>query len=270
MLIKIISQHGVDIVISDNRYGLWNKHIHTVIISHQIKIFLPGICRWRESLVNLKIRKWLNKFDQCWVPDFEGENNLAGELSHPEKQPGNLSYIGLISRFQLTRNLRDLEPAKKYEILVILSGPEPQRSTLENILIKYFRKKGTSLLIVRGIPWQKKGQTIYDRISLVSHLPSDLLYSYISSARYVICRSGYSSIMDLAILKKPAILIPTPGQTEQEYLAQSLHERRFFYKVEQKNPDFEKAFNEISEYHPRLNISGNDFLDQAIKKLETI
>ena len=269
MLKSIISQQEVDIVISDNRYGLWNKNIHSVIISHQIKIFLPARMKWFEPLLNLKIKKWLKKFDQCWVPDMEGENNLAGKLSHPEKPPLNLRYIGLLSRFQLTRNQKNSKPTKKNEVLVILSGPEPQRSILEKKLIRHFRKKETSVLIVRGIPWQKKGQTIYGNISLVSHLPSDLLYSYISMAKYVICRAGYSSIMDLTILNKPAILIPTPGQTEQEYLAQSLHSRKFFYRLEQKNLDFEKAFSEISEYHPTLKTAASDFLDQAIEKLDT-
>lgn len=268
MLKSIISQHEVDIVISDNRYGLWNKDTHTIIISHQIKIFLSAILCWFEPLVNTKITKWLNKFDQCWVPDIEGEHNLAGKLSHPEKLPLNLNYIGPLSRFQLSKNLRDLKPAKKYDVLIILSGPEPQRSILENILIRHFRKKETPVLIVRGIPWQKKGKTVYGNISLVSHLPSGLLFSYISMAKYVICRAGYSSIMDLAILNKSAILIPTPGQTEQEYLALSLHSRKKFYRLEQKNLDFEKAFSEISEYYPGISFSGNDFLDQAIEKLD--
>ena len=269
MLKKIISQQEVDIVISDNRYGLWNKNIHSVIISHQIKIFLPARLRWLEPLVNLKIRKWLKKFDQCWVPDMEGENNLAGKLSHPEKLPGNLIYIGPFSRFQLKKNQTGAKPVKKFEVLAILSGPEPQRSILEKLLIKHFREKETTMLIVRGIPWQKKGQTIYNNISLVSHLPSSLLYSYISMVKHIICRAGYSSIMDLAILNKSAILIPTPGQTEQEYLAQSLHSRKIFYSLEQKNLDFEKAFSEISKYYPVLKITSSDVLDQAIKKLDT-
>jgi len=267
VLKNIISEQEIDIVISDNRYGLWNKKIHTIIISHQIKIFLPGGFRWMESLVNLKIRKWLKKFNQCWVPDIEEDKNLAGELSHPQKPLVNLSYIGPLSRFQLKKNQGKLKPAKTFEVLIILSGPEPQRSILEKKMIHYFREQETTVLIVRGIPWQKKSKTIYDNISIVSHLPSDLLYSYISRSKYIICRSGYSSIMDLAILNKPAILIPTPGQTEQEYLAQSLHRRKFFYKLEQKNLDFEKAFNEISEYYPRLNISKNEYLEQAINRL---
>jgi len=270
ILKRIIFQQGVDIVISDNRYGLWNKNIHSIVISHQIKILLSARLRWLEPLVNFKIRKWLKRFDRCWVPDLEGENNLAGKLSHPEKLPGNLCYIGPLSRFHLTRNQKDSKPAKKYEVLVILSGPEPQRSILEKILIRHFRKEETPILIVRGIPWQKEGQTIYGNISLVSHLPSKLLYSYISMAKYVICRAGYSSIMDLVMLNKPAILIPTPGQTEQEYLAQSLHSRKFFYKLEQKNLDFEKAFSEISGYYPAIKIVASDFLDQAIEKLDTI
>ncbi len=268
MLKRIIFQQQVDIVISDNRYGLWNKNIHSVIISHQIKIFLSARLKWLEPFVNKKIKKWLQRFDQCWVPDMKGENNLAGKLSHPEELPINLSYIGPISRFLLTRNQNHSKLTKKYEVLVILSGPEPQRSILEKILIRHFREKETSVLIVRGVPWQKKGQTIYGNISLVSHLPTTLLYSYISTAKYVICRAGYSSIMDLTILNKPAILIPTPGQTEQEYLAQSLHSRKFFYCLEQKDPDFEKAFSEISEYHPALKIETNGYLDQAIKKLD--
>jgi len=41
----------------------------------------------------------------------------------------------------------------------------------------------------------------------------------LKGAETVVCRSGYSSLLDLAALGQRAVLIPTPGQPEQVYLA---------------------------------------------------
>ncbi len=266
LLQKLIDSLKIDMLISDNRYGLWNKNIPSVIISHQLNILLPRKTKLINKFINKKIKQWLNRFDQCWVPDYKGKSSLAGILSNGPDSPASTMYIGPVSRFLLKEARSERPPSKNYEVLAILSGPEPQRSKLEKIIIRKFRNKDISVLIVRGIPWQKQGQVIYNNISLVSHLESRLLYSYINNAKYIICRAGYTTIMDLSVLGKTAILIPTPGQTEQEYLAKYHFNKKHFYMLEQSNPDFEKAFSEISAYRPIFKKSPNSFLDSDIFK----
>ncbi len=120
---------------------------------------------------------------------------------------------------------------------------------------------------MRGIPWKKQGQTVHNNIQLVSHLTADLLNAYIQNAGYIICRAGYSSIMDLFILGKTAVLIPTPGQTEQEYLANLLHKKNLFIKTKQDNLDFEKAFQEIGKVKKNDPNYDSTLLDAAIQLL---
>ena len=267
MLKSIIKRYNIDIVISDNRYGLWNKKITTVFITHQLRVIFPKSIKWFESLFFKISTQIIQKFDFCWVPDVPGDENLAGKLSHPRKIPGNALYIGFLSRFLIDKYQKPKKQVKKFDILVILSGPEPQRSVLEKIIIQQFRNTENNVLIVRGIPWKKQGQTIHNNIQLVSHLSADLLNSYFQNVKYIICRSGYSSVMDLAILGKTAILIPTPGQTEQEYLANLLSEKKIFVKADQKNLDFEKAIKEIREVKANFIENDSGLLDIAIKQL---
>lgn len=267
MLKSIIKKHNIDIVISDNRYGLWNKKITTVFITHQLRVIFPNSIKWFESLFFKISTQIVQKFDFCWVPDVPGDENLAGKLSHPKKIPGNSLYIGFLSRFLIEKYQKPKKQVKKFDILAILSGPEPQRSVLEKILIRQFRNTKNNVLIVRGIPWKKQGQTIHNNIQLVSHLNADLLNSYIQNVKHIICRSGYSSVMDLVILGKTAILIPTPGQTEQEYLADLLHKKNLFVIADQKNLDFEEIFKEIGEIKANFSENDSGFLDIAIKEL---
>lgn len=261
----VIKKYNIDIVISDNRYGLWNKDVTTVFITHQLRVIFPKSVKWLESIFFKLSKRIIQKFDFCWVPDFPGNENLSGKLSHSVNIPMNIHYIGIISRFQIDKYPK--KSVKKFDVLAILSGPEPQRSILEKVIIQNFRDTDYQVLIVRGIPWKKQGQTVHNNIQLVSHLATDLLNAYIQNAGYIICRAGYSSIMDLFILGKTAVLIPTPGQTEQEYLANRLHDKNLFIKTKQDNLDFEKAFQEIGEIKTKDPNYDSTLLDAAIQLL---
>ncbi len=263
----LILKHNVDIVISDNRYGLWNKHVQTVFITHQLRIRFPKIIKLLEPLFFYLTSHIIQKYDYCWVPDFPEARGLAGVLSHPEKTPSNIHYIGPISRFLLEKHEHSSKLIKKFDVVAILSGPEPQRTILENLLIRQLRKEKYTVLIVRGLPWKKQGQTIYQNIQLVSHLNTNLLADYIKEAKFVICRSGYSSVMDLSILGKKAILIPTPGQTEQEYLAEFLHKQKFYLKGNQKELELVTSFKELARYKPVLPGINSKWLDDRIRLL---
>jgi predicted glycosyltransferase len=247
---KILQNHQMDAVISDNRYGLFHKSLFCVFITHQLYIqsgygTSDGNGRWSSTVgpwIDRKILKWnyafIEKFSTCWIPDFEGSFSLAGKLSHPAIPPSvPLKYIGILSRFQPSE-----KRMAKDSLLILLSGPEPQRTLFENILFKQLADSAMRIIVVRGLPGSELPIPVMrEGIKIYNHLLSDELNNLINESGFIIARSGYSTIMDLVKLKKNAILVPTPGQTEQEYLGRYLHEKKWMYCVSQKNFRLEKA-----------------------------
>jgi len=245
----IVEQYAIDIIVSDHRYGLHHHAIKTVFITHQLYIRLPGKLSFLEPLLFRWNHRQIQRFDHIWVLDFEQEENLAGILSHPPYIPeilkNKIRYIGLSSRFLISEYQHKHKVNEHFDIVVVLSGPEPQRTILEKILISRLWKKAYSVLIIRGKPWKKQEETVFGNIQLVSHLCADLFYNYLKEARYIISRAGYSTIMDLVAIGKSGILIPTPGQTEQEYLADYLSAKNYFVSLRQDHVDLEEAFNRL-------------------------
>lgn len=209
---RLIDKYGFDLVIADNRFGLYANKIPSIYISHQINIQAPfGVDR---ILYNFH-KKYIDKFTQCWIPDNEEFNeSLGGKLSHGGLKE-NYHYIGLLSRFDAPA----LETNLEYKYLAIISGPEPQRSIFEEKIIDLFENKKEKCAILGGKPLEEKSKSIKN-IDYYSHLETNKMIELISLSENIICRPGYSSIMDLSILQKPVLFVPTPGQTEQEYLAQ--------------------------------------------------
>jgi len=221
---KIAKEKDIDLIISDNRFGLYHATIASVYITHQLLIKTGN--RFTENIAQKIHFHFIKKFTQCWVPDIEGNNNLAGELSHPKKYPDNIKYIGPLSRFEK----KTIE--KKYDLLILISGPEPQRSIFEKLLFNQLQQFTGTVLFIKGLP----GEGSVDQqknILIRGHLPANELSEAIQQSKLVIARSGYTSIMDLVKLQQRAVLVPTPGQTEQEYLAQHLAAQKIFYTIEQ-------------------------------------
>ncbi len=217
-LIKLLKNHKPDIIVSDNRFGLWNKSHFTVYITHQVSIRMPGWAKILEKPV-YKLHRWIiQKYDRCWIPDKQGPGNLSGELSGKFPIPFNASFTGIASRFLLPEN-RSSEITDPFDIVVILSGPEPQRTILEDKLLLILQDSGKKVFFIRGKPEENKTKPDKNNIKMANHLSSGEINMLLSQAGYIICRPGYSMLMDLAALNKKALLIPTPGQTEQEYLA---------------------------------------------------
>jgi uncharacterized protein (TIGR00661 family) len=226
---KQVARHGFDVVISDNRYGLYHEKVFSVFITHQLRI-KSSLGKWSEDALQKWNYKLISKFNECWIPDEKEENNLAGELSHPAKLPSiPLKYIGSLSRFKKS----DIEEIKDH-LLVILSGPEPQRTILENKIIDQIVNYPGTATIIRGLPGEKNILLSTNSIHFYNHLNTDELNKEMMRCEFIIGRSGYSTVMDIAALQKKSILIPTPGQTEQEYLADHLLKRRFAFCVAQK------------------------------------
>ncbi len=243
---SIIKDYKIDGVISDNRFGLYTKKVPCVFITHQLEI---QSSYFTQSIQRINY-KYIHKFDACWVIDDKKEN-LAGNLSTPNKLPDNSTYIGLHSRFEY----KQLE--KKYEFLAIVSGPEPQRTILENCIIKALKGRSEKSLIVLGKPELKDTKEI-GNLTIKSHLDAVDLNKVILSSKLVICRPGYSTIMDLKKLKSKAFFIPTPGQTEQEYLAELLKQKKVFYYQKQQQFDFEKAIIESQKYRGFVKSKNQD------------
>lgn len=224
---QILRQESFDLIISDNRFGLFAKGHNCVYMTHQLLIPLPRGYRWLEPLVARMHARLINRYAGCYVPDHAEAPGLAGRLSHPERLPHRVQYIGPLSRFE---QVQPLAPSTPYDVVAVLSGPEPQRSMLEQqILEKYTSLTNTppSVLIVRGKMNGPNTTIRKGHITLVPYLDDAKLAGYLLQASVIISRSGYSSIMDYACLglldkqKRGEVclrLVATPGQPEQEYL----------------------------------------------------
>ncbi|MEP7253551.1 MAG: glycosyltransferase [Ginsengibacter sp.] len=238
---KIVNQYRPDLIISDNRFGFYHKHVRSIYITHQLSIKTGNT--FLDKIASKFHRNIIEKFHRCWVPDFL-ENGLAGELSHPKKSISNTCYIGALSRFE---NLTD-QPII-YDVLISISGPEPQRSIFEETILLQVEDLKKRVLIVRGLPMDNTPITSQNSlVTIANHLPAKALNEAFLQSSIVICRSGYTTIMDLVKIKKRAILVPTPGQTEQEYLAEYLMFRKNFLFIGQKNFSIESALIKASQF----------------------
>lgn len=219
---KILNDEKIDIIISDNRYGVYNGDVKSIIISHQLMIKMPVYLRFLENAGYKFIKRLLSKFDQVWVPDYAGEPNISGDLSHKFSIEKNYHFIGPLSRFdnQVSENIKD-EPDKNL-IVALISGSEPQRSILEEKIISQLRKTKYNAVAFTGKPELKGENGRENNIQIIPAAEDSVLRNYLKDAKLVICRSGYSSILDLHFFNSKALLIPTKGQTEQEYLARKL------------------------------------------------
>ena len=239
-------EHKWDLVISDNRYGLSIPSTKCIFITHQLWV-MSGWGKLIDRVVNKKLHQWIIQFNQCWIPDEIENGGISGLLSHPPSPlptsmqalpyspayrqagffPVPLIYLGPLSR------LTPKENGDANKILILLSGPEPQRSLLEEKILEQIKDIDEQFLVVRGLPNEKHQPVNRSNIQFENHLTTDALSRVLSDAKLVICRSGYSSIMDLLKFRKKAVLIPTPGQTEQLYLAKLMKNNHWFCTEQQ-------------------------------------
>lgn len=242
---KLVTEKNIDLVISDNRYELWSVKAKTVFITHQLNIQTPGIGRVAKPALRQMIYSYIKKYYELWIPDVAGDNNLSGALSHISNYPvNNYHFIGPLTRFQY---VEPQLPEKKVDLLILLSGPEPQRTILEIKLKDQAYQSGLTTVILQGRT-EESHQIKMGNVEIFSHLPDEQFAGLIIRAENIICRPGYSSLMDLTWFGKKAIFIPTPGQTEQEYLAETLKQKGFYYYQKQKEFDLQKALSESEKY----------------------
>lgn len=226
----LVTRHKADCIISDNRYGVRQGGIKNILITHQLAPIMPRLLKWAEPIAAWVFQTVIKSFDECWVPDLPMPDSLAGLLVHRYPLPYNVRFIGPQSRFTdcdkpdifRSEYQQESTSANEYELLGIVSGPEPQRSILLDIMIRQFSTYSGKSLILTGRPEQGAPKIVKtdQGPDLAPHLETAQLKALLTRTPYIVCRSGYSTIMDLYYLGRSAIIIPTPGQTEQEYLSQ--------------------------------------------------
>lgn len=232
---KIRAAEKIDLIISDNRYGLFSKKCRSIFITHQLQLPLPWAWQWMTPFTNGFIRWCINQYDACWIPDFSGATSLSGALSKKGERIGNTRYIGPLSRMQaavLNENLHQ-------KISFVLSGPEPQRSLLEQSIIAQLMSDDSlsryKFLLVRGKAHAEKlQQDLPENLTVIDFADSEEMASIYMNCDCLVVRSGYSTIMDLDVLGcRHAVYVPTPGQVEQEYLASYLNKTKGYPFVSQ-------------------------------------
>ena len=222
---KWVKEYELIGIISDNRLGVFSKKVPSVFMTHQLNV-LTGNTTWISSKMHQFI---IRKYTECWVPDFAGKPNLTGKLGHLKTPDEKIRYIGPLSRF------RTIDMPKKFDLMVILSGPEPQRGMLESQLREDLQQFDGKIIFISGkVEARQKKEQIGD-LTFYNFMTTDQLEIAFNESEKVLCRSGYTTIMDLAKLGKKAFFIPTPGQYEQEYLAKKLKRDGFVPYVKQED-----------------------------------
>lgn len=223
-LIKKFVEKNKDIIgiISDGRFGVRSKKVKSVYITHQLNV-LSGKTTFFTTKIHQRIIK---KFDECWVPDFVG-SEFSGKLSKTSKI--NVKFLGMLSRFE-----KKALP-KNIDILAIVSGVEPNRTLFENKLKQELTKVSGNVVLICGKVQKTQSISTESNLTIYNFVLSNELENLLNSAKIVVCRSGYSSVMDLATLHKRVIFVPTKGQTEQEYLASYLSEKKGIIVADEEN-----------------------------------
>jgi len=259
----LISREKPDALISDNRYGLYSSRITSIFITHQLHIEAPFGKLIAKRLLRLNYR-FINRFSLCWVPDFAEGDVLSGKLGHPDNPPQiPVKFIGLLSRFKILNDERITK-----DLIVILSGPEPQRTVFEDRVLEQLKNYKGTVIVVRGLPGQVEVPTHSSNILIYNHLASVELNRALCQSEWVISRSGYSTVMDLVVLGKKSIMIPTPGQPEQQYLAEYLFEKKVAYRVKQDEFLLQESLDLAKKFpFVPFNRSGADLLSPAIEEL---
>ena len=226
VLEQLITKHKIDVVISDNRFGLHSKKVHCIFITHQLFLKTDVATKFAQNIN----KNYILNFNEVWIPDEKDElKSLSGGLSHGIHFHKNVKYIGTLSRLEKTISIE-----KPYDYLFLISGPEPQQSIFANLLIKK-AELSPNLKFAMVVP-NSLNHTIQN-IEFYSSPNAKKLSQVIEQGKKIICRSGYSTLMDLQKLKvdfKNIILVPTPGQTEQEYLANYLSKKFGTRTINQK------------------------------------
>lgn len=265
---ELVLREGFAAVLSDNRFGCHSKAARSVYMTHQLRIAFPACARAFEAVGVAFHKGQMKNFDEVWVPDLEDFPGLAGRLSHL-KRPSHpkTRFVGPLSRFQLHAELTALKPPKKFKYLGVVSGVEPARTVLEGKLLAAFKALPGRHALLLGRPAHPELTRVEGNVSVFAHLPTEAFARAVLEAERFVSRPGYSTVMDQCVLGSDALFVPTPGQTEQEYLGRALERAgfsRFLSQAEVSAGALERAFEGGRRRLPQLDFAG---LDAAVRGL---
>jgi len=267
MVRELVKKYNIDGIISDNRFGVWHKEKPTVFLTHQIDMKLSKYLTWAEPFLYLFNRSQIKKYDEVWVPDFEGKVNLSGSLSHNHRPIKNIKFIQPVSRFMDSWD--GTMPEQKYDVAAVISGVEPQRQMFEDKLIEQFMDlTDLRVILVQGKSDRDETKELRPGFTIKSYMATEEMMQTFLASKHIICRSGYSTILDLAVLKQSALMVPTPGQTEQVYLGRWLTRKKLIVAQSQKKFDVRSGLEELKKVQgfdlqiddSSLNAAIDDFL----------
>jgi uncharacterized protein (TIGR00661 family) len=251
---KWIKKYEIDGIISDNRLGVFSKKIPSVFITHQLNV-MTGNTTWITSKIHQHIIK---KYTACWVPDVDSTLNLTGKLGHLEHSTLPLHYLGPLSR------MHKMGLPIQYDLMIILSGPEPQRGLLEAHLTEEIKRFDGKVVFVKGIIEAEQKKEQIENVTYYNFMKTRQLELTFNESKKVLCRSGYTTIMDLVKLNKKAFFIPTPGQYEQIYLAKKLEKEGLVPYAIQENFRIEDL-SKIDQYKGLPHLDGTINWEELFK-----
>ncbi len=226
---QYIHENKVDIILSDHRYGCFSKEIPSFLLTHQLRFIAPKSIRYLEFLGVLFNNYFHCKYSAVIVPDTLQKNQglISGDMS---KITGEKAYYfaGILSSLSRQENLKN-----DIDVFISISGPEPQRTVLERIIRAQINDIPGKKVVALGLPESNFIEHTHPDIIIYHHLARTEMELFMNKSQIIISRSGFSTIMELAELTKKALFIPTPGQTEQFYLAERLYKNKWFYFVQQ-------------------------------------
>lgn len=214
----LVKQEKIDLIISDNRYYCYSDTCLNILITHQLNPLPPACFSFSRTLVEKKIADLCDGFDEIWIPDVNKNRPLSGKLSMNKRLTKKIKFCGILSRFAPDAIVQE---QRNYDLL-ILSGPAPQPEALYLHVSQLYANSNRELKVISYYNLPEKS-----RVRIYMQPDQIEFEELIVHASNIICRSGYSTIMDLLTLNKRALLIPTPGQTEQEYLSKHLIKEGF-------------------------------------------
>ena len=247
---QVVKDFALDAVVSDNRFGLHHPDIPCVYLTHQLRIKIPGGGPIEGLLQRLHYR-FIQHYNACWVPDVAGKPNLSGDLGHPRRLPGvPLQYLGPLSRL-VRKDIRE-----QYSLLILLSGPEPQRTLFEEQILHQIQAIPGQIILVRGLPGAPPADdlAVPGKLVVYNHANAALLQELLAASAVVLSRTGYTTVMDMVRLRKRSILVPTPGQTEQEYLGTYLRSEGIAYTTPQAGFDLRRAMEGAAAFPYRFPV----------------
>ncbi len=257
---KLAGERAAKAVISDNRYGCYVPGLPSMFLGHQLQIQLPAGSGWISPAVQWVNRRYLSPFDEIWIPDHP-DRALSGALSAGFE--GKSRFLGRLSHLKITN--QETQIKKKY--LFLLSGPEPQRSLLERKISRWPGLKAAESSLVRGT--SSKRMQVYPMGMEVHDLAdSETISRLLATHELMVCRPGYSTLCDLWQSNNKSLLIPTPGQTEQEYLGNRMQDTGLAMNVQQDLFKPDKNLSEALQYKGfPAQAFDKDLLSQAVGEL---